>query len=72
LIQIIKTIAIYVEPTERIDFIADEPDNRVLEAAIAAKARVIVSGNTNDFSFTEFRGIIIQTPKAFYKEFFSA
>jgi len=40
--------------------------------AIAAKARVIVTGNTNDFSFTEFRGIIIQTPKAFYEEFFSS
>ena len=71
LIQSLKAIAVYVEPTERIDFIADEPDNRVLEVAVAAHARVIVTGNTTDFSFPEFRGILIQTPKEFYEEFFS-
>jgi uncharacterized protein len=70
LIQAIKAIALYVEPTERIDFIADEPDNRVLEAAFAARARVIVTGNSNDFSFSAFRGILIQTPREFYEEFF--
>jgi predicted nucleic acid-binding protein len=70
LIQALKDIAVYVEPTERIDFIADEPDNRVLEVAVAAKARVIVTGNNQDFAFPEFRGIIIQTPKEFYEEFF--
>ncbi len=70
LIQAIKKIAFTVVPTERIDFISDEPDNRVLEVAVAANARVIVTGNTKDFNFSQFRGIVIQTPKEFYEEYF--
>ncbi len=70
LIRAIKDVAIYVEPVERITVIADEPDNRVLEVAVAAKARVIVTGNTNDFVFSEYREIVIQTPKEFYEEFY--
>ena len=70
MIRAIREVAIYVEPVERITFIADEPDNRVLEVAVAAKARVIVTGNTNDFVFSEYRGIVIQTPKEFYDEFY--
>ena len=66
LIQSLKEISLFVKPTERITEIADDPDNRVLEVAIAASAFVIVTGNTNHFSFSEFRGIKIQTPKEFY------
>ncbi len=71
LIQAIKEIAFLILPTERIQVIADEPDNRVLEVAVAAQARVIVTGNTRDFSFSSFRNILIQTPKEFYEEFFA-
>ncbi|HOY20184.1 MAG TPA: putative toxin-antitoxin system toxin component, PIN family [Haliscomenobacter sp.] len=69
LIRSIKEIALMVDPQEQIAIIADAPDNRVLEAAVEAKARVIVTGNSRDFTFTEFRGIKIQSPKEFYEEF---
>lgn len=69
LIHALKEIAFFVEPKEIITAIADDPDNRVLEVAITADAKVIVTGNTNDFSFSEFRGIMIQTPKDFYEDF---
>ncbi|MEQ1746439.1 MAG: hypothetical protein ABMA02_13500 [Saprospiraceae bacterium] len=69
MIQALKAIAVIIEPVERISVISDEPDNRILEITVAANARVIVTGNTNDFSFVQFRGILIQTPKAFYEAF---
>jgi predicted nucleic acid-binding protein len=39
-----------------------------IELAVEANANYIVSGNTNDFTFKEFRGISILTPKEFYEE----
>jgi uncharacterized protein len=68
-IKILKEISFFVDPQEIIYEIADDPDNRVLEVAVTANASVIVTGNTNDFSFSEFRGIKIQTPRAFYESF---
>ena len=68
LIKALKNIAIMVEPNEVITIISDEPDNRVLEVAVAANAQAIVTGNTSDFSFEEFRGIKIKSPKDFYEE----
>ena len=69
LIQQIVTIATFVELKEIITVIKDEPDNRLLELAVTAEARAIVTGNIKHFNFAEFRGIKIQTPKEFYEEF---
>lgn len=68
LILALKDIAVAVEPNEVITVIADEPDNRILEVAVASNAHAIVTGNTNDFDFEEFRGIKIKSPKDFYEE----
>ncbi len=68
LIKSLKAIAVMVEPQERITVISDEPDNRILEVAVAAEAKAIVTGNTNHFNFKEFRGIQIKSPKDFYEE----
>jgi putative PIN family toxin of toxin-antitoxin system len=66
LLKALKAIAVVAEPTEVITIIKDEPDNRVLEIAVAADAGNIVSGNMHHFDFEEFRGIKISSPKAFY------
>lgn len=68
LIKALKAIAIVAEPNETITVIADEPDNRVLEIAVAADAFAIVTGNIHHFGFEEFRGILIKSPKDFYEE----
>ncbi len=68
LIKALQAIAIVAEPNEIITVIADEPDNRVLEIAVAADAFAIVTGNTHHFGFEEFRGIQIKSPKDFYEE----
>jgi putative PIN family toxin of toxin-antitoxin system len=57
----LRVIARLVEPTESITAIeADATDDRILECAIAAEAKVIVSGDTHLLSLVSFRGIPIQ------------
>lgn len=58
--------AVVVEPHEEIDIIdADPADNRVLEAALAGHADVIVTGDRHLLDLEEWRGIPIQNPAAF-------
>ena len=48
-----------VEPTESLEVLADEPDNRILECALAADVHVIVTGDHQMLAYGEFRGIRI-------------
>ncbi len=68
LIVALQKIAVFVEPTETIQVLPDEDDDKFLELAVAAQASYIVTGNTKDFPMSEFRGIKICTPKAFYED----
>jgi len=61
-----RTTAIYVEPEAELRVVADDPDdNRVLECAAAADARVIVSGDDHLLDLGEYRGIEILPPAGF-------
>lgn len=53
-------------PTIRIDKIGDNADNRLLELAVESKADFIITGNTNDFTMTDFEGTKIVTPKGYW------
>lgn len=55
------------EPTEKLTILKDDPDNRLLELAVTAKADFIITGNSQDFSFKEFRGTKIISPREFYE-----
>lgn len=67
LIATLQKIAVFVEPTETIQVLPDEDDDKFLELAVEAEASYIVTGNTKDFPMKEFRGIQIYTPKEFYE-----
>jgi len=69
LLAAMKEIAMFAEPTTQITLIKDEPDNRLLELAVATQASVIVTGNSRHFTFDEYEGIKIQSPKDFYEGF---
>ena len=69
LLEVIDTITDNFQPTQKLAVIEDEPDNRILELAIAAKANFIITGNTNDFDFEEYEGIKIVSPKEFYLKY---
>ena len=51
---------------------ADPDDNRVLEAADAAGADAIISGDSHLLDLAEWNGIPIITPDMFLKKFLSA
>jgi len=55
-----------VTPAKRLNILkTDEPDNRILECAIKARADFIITGNKRHFPFDEFKGIKIVTPREF-------
>jgi putative PIN family toxin of toxin-antitoxin system len=64
-LQDIEKAAIMVYPTKRVRRALDEPDNRILECAKAAKAHYVVTGNKKHFPFPEFKGTKIVSPAEF-------
>ena len=55
----------FVEPTESLGVLADEPDNRILECALAAGAQIIVTGDRAMLAHREYRGIHIVSLSAY-------
>ena len=48
-----------VEPDRQIHILRDEPDNRILECALAGKADIIVTGDREMLKLKEYEGIRI-------------
>ncbi|MGH2726846.1 MAG: putative toxin-antitoxin system toxin component, PIN family [Actinomycetota bacterium] len=66
----IIAVATITKPGTRVHEIGDDPDDdRVLEAALAGDATVIVSGDKHLLRLGTWRGIRILTPAAFLHEF---
>jgi len=62
----INEFAKEVRPTERVAVVKkDEPDNRVLECALAANAAIIVSGDSRLRELGSFQRMRILSPRAF-------
>lgn len=57
-----------VYPTEHIEVLHDQPDNRVLEAARAGECRYIVTGDKELLGLESYKTIAITTPKQFLEE----
>ena len=55
----------FVEPTESLAVLADEPDNRILECALAAGAQVVVTGDRAMLGHGEYQGIRIVSLSAY-------
>jgi len=52
-------LAQMVDPPDRFDVLSDEPDNRILECAIAGGVDVIVTGDRSVLKLGDFRGVKI-------------
>jgi putative PIN family toxin of toxin-antitoxin system len=61
----LSEIAEWTKPTETIDILKDEPDNRILECATCGKAAVIVTGDKEMLRLGSFRDIKILSLKAY-------
>ena len=59
-----------VTPTEAVEIVRDPDDNRLIEAALAANADVIVSGDQDLLTLVHVGQIQILTPREFLESFY--
>lgn len=57
-----------VKPKRKLAVLRDEPDNRVLECAVAGHAELIVTGDQAMLELREYKGIRIIALKTFLDE----
>ena len=67
LLGIIEMKAIYHDPVIALDIISDKDDNKLLELADACMADFIITGNTTDFTFSQYKQTKIVTPKEYWE-----
>ena len=67
LLSDIETYGLTFMPTEKVTLISDEPDNRLLELAETCGADYLVTGNTKDFTMTQYKETRIVSPKEFFE-----
>ena len=66
----LRLVSEFVQPQEKISAVSYEPDNRIIECAIAGKATLIVSGDKKHLQpLKEYRGILIVGPNEFLNAF---
>ena len=53
----LDSIAETIEPSERLTVLADDPDNRILECALAGKADVVVTGDKRVLALGNWREV---------------
>jgi putative PIN family toxin of toxin-antitoxin system len=63
----IETKAKKFVPKITLDFIKDKDDNMILELADECKADFIITGNTNDFTFSDYNQTKIISPKEYWE-----
>lgn len=61
IVGLVRAVADTVQPTSRLAIVADEPDNRVLEAATDGQADAIVTGDRELLNLRTFRDISVLT-----------
>jgi uncharacterized protein len=57
-----------ITPREKIAVLGDEPDNRILECAVAGHADIIVTGDRTMLKLKKYRGIRILSLRQFLNE----
>ena len=65
----IELKALICEPKTSLNLISDKDDNKILELAEECEADFIITGNTNDFSFPNYKHTIIVTPKEYWENY---
>ena len=62
---LLAELATVVKAGRRLEVLADEADNRILECAVADKADLIVTGDRDMLALGEYEGIRIATLRAY-------
>lgn len=64
----LSDLSLAVRPRKRLHVVKDEPDNRVLECAVAGRADMIVTGDKNLLELREYRGVRIVSLREYLAE----
>lgn len=67
ILNFLERIGKLLNPDIVIDKIKDVSDNKFLELAVYGKAKYLITGNINDFTFQQFEAVKIIEPKEFYE-----
>ncbi|MBI1965058.1 MAG: putative toxin-antitoxin system toxin component, PIN family [Betaproteobacteria bacterium] len=54
---LLSDLSVATRPRKKLRVVADEPDNRVLECALAGRAEAIVTGDKDLLELREYRGV---------------
>ena len=65
----IEAKAIYYQPEITLELISDKGDNKILELADVCNADYIITGNTNDFTFPQYKQTRIVTPRDYWENY---
>jgi uncharacterized protein len=57
----LSELSVVVKPRQRLHVVKDDPDNRILECAVAGAAAVIVTGDKALLALDEYKGVRIIT-----------
>jgi len=68
----IEMKAINYTPNITLDLISDKDDNKILELADACEADFIITGNTNDFTISQYKQTKIVTPREYWEKYKTA
>ena len=64
----LSEVGVLVKPLQRLQVVADEPDNRILECAVAGHAGAIVTGDKALLDVSEHDGVKIISLRAYLAE----
>jgi putative PIN family toxin of toxin-antitoxin system len=67
-LRLFRDAAVQVETSETIQACSDPRDDRILEAAVAGGAKLILSGDKALLALNPFRAIAIQTPAGYLQQ----
>ena len=68
-LKLISRAAKVVKPAIELDVLKDEPDNRILECAVEARADLVVTGDRHLLKLKKFQGIPIMRLADFLRMF---
>ena len=62
---LLSELALTVRPRQKLRVVKDDPDNRVLECALAGRADAIVTGDSALLELGDFRGVRVISLRAY-------
>ncbi|MEX2335918.1 MAG: putative toxin-antitoxin system toxin component, PIN family [Fulvivirga sp.] len=63
-----EELAFKAEPSEKLNIISDENDNRFLELALETNADYLITGNSNDFTMDKIGKTVILSPATYWND----